>query len=97
MGENVALARSGNAWNDFWANFNRQGGFLGNVLNEGPALTATGYYHDTLLNIWVEKGISFNLLTNYGTMLPAALITYASLLDTPWGAALFYAERERRQ
>lgn len=57
------------------SNFFKQGGLLGRALNVIPMVNATGHLHDVWWNVWTGKGLPFNGLTNYGTMLPAALVT----------------------
>lgn len=79
MGLNEPLVNTGNAWNDFWANIGKQGAFPGNVLNYVlPAGNAIGVLHDTG---WEPYRQYFNAFTNWGTMVPAALVTYGAVLD----------------
>lgn len=67
---------------------NKQGGALSVVLNQVPGVNATGYLHDTWWNKWATQGIHFNALTNYGTMLPAAAVTYGAILSDPTAQAV---------
>lgn len=81
MGLNEPLVNTGNAWNDFWANMGKQGAFPGTVLNYVlPVGNGIGVLHDTG---WRPYGAYFNPVTNWGTMLPAALVTYGAVLDGP--------------
>jgi len=88
IGLNDALVNTGNAWSDFWENLGKQGAFPGTVLNVVPGINATAYLHDTVWNQWVAQGVPFNAVTNYGTMLPAAVVSYGSLLDGPLSVTL---------
>jgi hypothetical protein len=79
MGLNEKLVNTGNGWSDFWANIGKQGAFPGNVLNYAlPAGNAIGVLHDTG---WEPHRAYFNAFTNWGTMVPAALVTYGAVLD----------------
>jgi hypothetical protein len=81
MGLNAELVNTGNGWNDFWANIGKQGAFPGNVLNYVlPAGNAIGVLHDTA---WHPYETYFNPVTNWGTMVPAAVVTYGAVLDGP--------------
>ncbi|MDP2030516.1 MAG: SpvB/TcaC N-terminal domain-containing protein [Thiobacillus sp.] len=65
--------------NDFWANLGNQGAFPGNVLNYALAAgNAIGVLHDTA---WEPYKAYFNAFTNWGTMVPAAVVTYGAVLD----------------
>lgn len=81
IGLNVELVNTGNAWNDFWSNLGKQGAFPGTVLNYVlPAGNGIGVLHDTA---WEPYRAYFNPLTNWGTMVPAAVVTYDAVLDGP--------------
>ena len=71
----IGLNQPLNGVNDFF----KQGGPLGRFLNQLPGLNAVAQLHDTIFNRW---GWDLNLLTNVGTMLPAAFLTYGALVDS---------------
>ncbi|MEQ6341033.1 MAG: hypothetical protein M3A44_05110 [Gammaproteobacteria bacterium] len=74
FGKNVPLT------GDFWTDFDKQGGFLSKIFNSIPTMNPIAAGHDQIFN----KGwLPFNTFTNYGTMLPAAVVTYGALLDGP--------------
>lgn len=95
IGRNEALSDS------FWSNFDRQGGPLSLALNIVPGMNATGHLHDW----WFNSGaiLNFNFATNFGTMIPAATVTYSAVLgnhldgwhqnSTSWN----YISRSQRQ
>jgi len=67
----------------FWANLGNQGGFISNIVNALPGGRATSQFHDTPLNPGgALGGVATNPLINWGTMLPAAGLTYGALLNT---------------
>jgi len=41
-------------------------------------------------------GFSFNAATNWGTMLPAAAVTYGSLLNSPYAGQAVILDRIRK-
>ena len=65
----------------FWHDLLNQGGPLGKALNVIPGMNAGAAFHDDIFN--QNYITTFNAFTNYGTMLPAAVVTYGSLLDGP--------------
>jgi RHS repeat-associated protein len=69
FGSNVPLTRGG----DFLGDFLKQGGGLENVANWIPGVNGLSAFHDDIFN---EGFLSFNPLTNVGSMLPAAAVTY---------------------
>jgi hypothetical protein len=92
---------TGNAWTDFWANLGKQGGFPGTVINYIPGINATGVLHDTWWNPVNGQpgsmfGFGFNAVTNWGTMLPAAAITYGALLDKTYAGQAVVLDRIRK-
>ena len=64
----------------FWADVGKQGGSLGNALNVVPGMNAAAHYHDVRLNVWDAEGVPFNAFTNFGTMPPAAAVSYGALV-----------------
>lgn len=52
---------------------------MSRALNYLPGLNAVAQLHDTIFN---RLPLDFNLLTNVGTMLPAAFLTYGALVDS---------------
>jgi RHS repeat-associated protein len=64
---------------DFWEDFGKQGSLLSKTLNLIPGINATAGLHD----YWFNSGLEFTPLNNVGTMLPAAAMTYAALLNGP--------------
>lgn len=59
--------------------FFKQGGPLSQALNLFPGLNAIAQIHDTFFN---TGPLPLNILTNIGTMLPAAYWTYGALVDS---------------
>jgi filamentous hemagglutinin len=53
---------------------------ISNALNTLPGFNAFATLHDGW-GAWLEKGEHWNLATNLGSMPPALLVTYVSLLD----------------
>lgn len=85
-GRNVELARE-NGELKFWENLDKQGGFLGKLVNSISGGRAVSQLHDTWWNPVNGNpgsvlGVGFNPLTNWGTMLPAAGLTYGALMHT---------------
>ena len=68
----------------FWANLSKQGGFISSVMNAIPGINATAALHDTWWNPGKFMGLGFNGATNWGTMLPAAVITYGAMAGSPY-------------
>lgn len=71
----------------FWANLDKQGGFFGKIVNSLAGGRATSQLHDTWWNPvngnpGTMFGLGFNAFTNWGTMLPAAGLTYGALMHT---------------
>lgn len=60
---------------EFWEDFGKQGGAV-SVLTDVPGLNAVAGLHDYWMN---QPGMPFNFVTNVGTMLPAAAVTYGAL------------------
>ena len=67
----------------FWENLFKQGGFISDVMNKLPGINAVAALHDNWWNPGKFMGLSFNGATNWGTMLPAAVITYGALAENP--------------
>ncbi len=63
---------------NFWGDFFTQGGPLSNAANS-VGLNSIAVLHDYWMN-----NMSFNIVTNVGTMIPAAVITGAALLGNVW-------------
>ena len=92
---------TGNAWSDLWANLGKQGGFPGTIVNYIPGINATGVLHDTWWNPVNGRpgtmfGFGFNAFTNWGTMLPAAAVTYGALLNDPYARQSIMIDRIRK-
>ena len=83
-GVNEKLTYNGDGTLAFWANFDKQGGFISNVMNSLPGINAVAALHDTWWNPGRFMGLSFNPVTNWGTMLPAAVMTYGALAESPY-------------
>ena len=101
IGQNSSLVLTGNAWTDFWVNLDKQGGFIGTVANYIPGINATGVLHDTWWNPVNGQpgsmfGFKFNLVTNWGSMLPAAAVTYGALLNNTYGGQVMVLDRIRK-
>jgi len=101
VGQNKALSITGNGWTDFWTNLDKQGGFIGRTLNYIPGINATGVLHDTWWNSVSGQpgsmfGFGFNAGTNWGTMLPAAAVTYGTLLNSPYAGQAVILDRIRK-
>lgn len=62
----------------------KQGGWIGRTGNHIPGINATAHLHD----YWMNNISSFNLVTNVGTMLPAAAISYGSSFGSPLGPTI---------
>lgn len=84
IGDNQPLTFNADGKLNFWDNFTKQGGFISNTVNMLPGINATGALHDTWWNQETFFGFKFNALTNWGTMLPAAAISYGAMLDSPY-------------
>lgn len=94
MGLNEPLVNTGNTWNDFWTNFGKQGSFPGTILNYIlPAGNAIGVLHDSG---WGPNPAYFNTFTNWGTMLPAAALTYGALLNNTYLMQAVIQDRVRK-
>lgn len=101
VGQNKALDLTGSTWNQFWANLDKQGGFISSVVNYIPGINATGVLHDTWWNPVNGKpgsmfGFGFNAVTNWGTMLPAAAVAYGALLNDPYARQSIMIDRIRK-
>jgi filamentous hemagglutinin len=57
-----------------------QGGPISNAMNQIPGANSIATLHDTWMN-WFDENKMGNTVTNVGTMLPAAFISYGALLD----------------
>lgn len=53
---------------------------ISNALNVMPGFNSFATLHDTWMN-WFDKNAATNVVTNIGTMPPAALINYGSLVN----------------
>jgi len=69
-GENVQMNGDGD--------YLKQGGWVGKIVNAFPGGKALSQFHDNLFNTGMLK---FTPLTNWGSMLPAAAINYAAIVD----------------
>ena len=58
-----------------WKDYVTQGGLLSRVLNVIPMINATAGLHDFWFNEGNPNKLPFTLITNVGTMLPAAVVT----------------------
>jgi hypothetical protein len=73
---------------DFWKDFAKEGGALSNFLNHIPGINAVSKLHDTIVIQYDPGTMMRDYIMNAPTMLPAAAVTYASLLDGYGSAAL---------
>jgi len=67
--------------NDFFKDFSKEGGFLSRLLNYVPGINAVSKIHDNIVIQYEIGTVMRNYIMNYPTMLPAAAIAYAGLLD----------------
>lgn len=76
VGHNVSMRGK-----DFWriSKWGNQNGLVGQLGNATPGINATAHLHDKWVNVMSNSG-TFNQLRNYGTMLPAAVISYGGIL-----------------
>jgi RHS repeat-associated protein len=58
--------------------FLKQSGLLSKVLNVIPGMNAVAQFHDTLFR---PGGMNFTTFNNVATMLPAAAVSYAAIID----------------
>ncbi len=66
---------------EFFGNFFKQGGFGSRVLNLGGGMNATAGLHDPWTeSLTVSMGSNYNQIVNFGTMLPAAAISYGTIV-----------------
>lgn len=80
FGNNLPL--SGN----FLEDLGKQGSPLSVVANLIPGANAVAVFHDTIFN--ANKQLPFNAFTNYITQPPAAILTYAALINGPLAVQL---------
>lgn len=66
---------------DWWrlSRWGNQNGLFGQLGNATPGINATAHLHDKWVNVMTDSG-TFGHLANYGTMLPAAVISYGGIL-----------------
>ncbi|MBD3813531.1 MAG: hypothetical protein IE917_15100 [Betaproteobacteria bacterium] len=73
----------------------------GTVINYMPGINATGVLHDTWWNPTNGQpgsmfGFRFNAVTNWGTMLPAAAVTFGALLNNSYAGQTVVLDRMRK-
>ncbi|MCO1337045.1 hypothetical protein MO867_22230, partial [Microbulbifer sp. OS29] len=87
----------------FFEDFAKQGGPLSLVLNLLPGMNATGGLHDFWLNPGNPNKLDKGFINNYGTMLPAAMISIAEIVGNYTRGCeaqiltYYFNERERRR
>jgi RHS repeat-associated protein len=66
---------------NFWDDIDKQGGLISRMTNAIPFINAAGRFHDILFGPNYGLTPYFNVVTNWGTMLPAGVLTVSAFLD----------------